>query len=101
MYMFASLQIRRRFDKGQDVDLSDANPHDVASVLKEFFRSLPEPLMTRDLYGPILSTRSKKRGTEGEGERGGWDRGRGREGRWRERDRKEEFPLVIFVLLIY
>jgi hypothetical protein len=50
-------EIRRRFDQGQDVDLSDANPHDVAAVLKDFFRSLPEPLMTRDLFAPILGTR--------------------------------------------
>ena len=63
-------QIRRRFDEGQDVELSDANPHDVASVLKEFFRSLPEPLMTRELYGPFLSTRSEEGRREG-GREGG------------------------------
>lgn len=55
------MQIRQRFDKGEDVDLSDANPHDIAAVLKGFFRSLPDPLMTRDLFGPILGTRSKQR----------------------------------------
>ena len=54
------LQIRERFDSGQDVELTDdMNPHDVACLLKEFFRSLPEPLLTRDLYHPFLATRSK------------------------------------------
>lgn len=48
------------FDSGQDVELTDdMNPHDVACLLKEFFRSLPEPLLTRDLYHPFLATRSK------------------------------------------
>ena len=61
------------------MDLSDASPHDVAAVLKEFFRSLPEPLMTRDLFGPILGTRSEW-GREEEME-GGRERGRGKEGR--------------------
>ena len=41
------------------MDLTDANPHDIAALLKEFFRSLPEPLMTRELFGPILGTRSE------------------------------------------
>ena len=60
------------------MDLSDANPHDVAAVLKEFFRSLPEPLMTRDLFGPILGSRSEFLREGGEGERKRWgDRGGG------------------------
>ena len=37
----------------------DMNPHDVACLLKEFFRSLPEPLMTVDLFVPFLATRSE------------------------------------------
>ena len=52
-------QIKQKFDRGEDVDLTDANPHDVAALLKEFFRSLPDPLMTRELFGPILGTRSE------------------------------------------
>lgn len=48
------------FDSGQNVELTDdMNPHDVACLLKEFFRSLPEPLMTTDLYQPFLATRSE------------------------------------------
>ena len=66
--------------------MSDANPHDVASVLKEFFRSLPEPLMTRELYQAFLATRSeqgREGGREGERERaseGAREREGGREG---------------------
>lgn len=37
---------------------ADTNPHDVACLLKEFFRSLPEPLIPRELYHPFLQTRS-------------------------------------------
>ena len=37
----------------------DMNPHDVACLLKEFFRSLPEPLLTIELFGPFLATRSE------------------------------------------
>ena len=40
---------------------ADTNPHDVACLLKEFFRSLPEPLIPRELYHPFLQTRSKSR----------------------------------------
>ena len=54
------LQIREKFDSGEDVELTDdMNPHDVACLLKEFFRSLPEPLMTVELFTPFLSTISK------------------------------------------
>lgn len=53
-------QIREKFDSGEDVELTDdMNPHDVACLLKEFFRSLPEPLLTRDLFQPFLTTQSK------------------------------------------
>ena len=52
--------MKQKFDKGEDFEFSDeTSPHDVACVLKEFFRSLPEPLMTRELYYPLLKTRSK------------------------------------------
>ena len=59
-YVNFSYQIREKFDSGQDVELTDdMNPHDVACLLKEFFRSLPEPLMTLELFGPFLATRSE------------------------------------------
>lgn len=51
-------EIRERFDSGQDVELTDdLNPHDVACLLKEFFRSLPEPLLTRELFPAYIATR--------------------------------------------
>ena len=53
-------QLRDEFDSGKDVKLNEEhNPHDVAALLKEFFRDLPEPLLTRDLYSPFVATRSE------------------------------------------
>uniref|UniRef100_A0AAY4DI74 GEM-interacting protein n=1 Tax=Denticeps clupeoides TaxID=299321 RepID=A0AAY4DI74_9TELE len=37
------------------VDLSDISPHDITSVLKFFFKQLPEPLMTFDLYKNFIT----------------------------------------------
>ncbi|XP_029646498.1 rho GTPase-activating protein 6-like [Octopus sinensis] len=51
-------QLRDEFDSGKDVILDESqNPHDVGALLKEFFRDLPEPLLTRDLYSPFVATR--------------------------------------------
>ena len=33
--------------------------HDVATILKEFLRDLPEPLLPREVYHPLLSVQSK------------------------------------------
>lgn len=33
--------------------------HDVAALLKEYFRDLPDPLLTRHLYSAFLATRSE------------------------------------------
>ena len=38
----------------------ETNPQDVAALFKEFFRDLPDPLLTRELYTPFLATRSKE-----------------------------------------
>lgn len=35
--------------------------HDVAALLKEFLRDLPDPLLTRDLYTAFLNTTRKKK----------------------------------------
>ena len=52
--------MREEFDSGKDVTLNeDHSPHDVAALLKEFFRDLPDPLLTRDLYAAFVATRSK------------------------------------------
>lgn len=37
---------------------ADTSPHDVASLLKEYLRDLPEPLLCRSLYPAFLSTQS-------------------------------------------
>ena len=36
--------------------------HDVASILKEFFKDLPEPLLPREVYHPLLAIQSKSPG---------------------------------------
>ncbi|XP_064608264.1 rho GTPase-activating protein 6-like [Liolophura sinensis] len=52
-------QMRDEFDCGKDVRLGEQhNPNDVAALLKEYFRDLPEPLLTRDLYSPLVATRN-------------------------------------------
>ncbi|XP_074651456.1 rho GTPase-activating protein 6-like isoform X2 [Tubulanus polymorphus] len=54
-------QLREEFDSCQDVKLNEEhNPHDVAALLKEFFRDLPEPIMSRELYNAFVATRKLK-----------------------------------------
>ncbi|KAM9843950.1 GEM-interacting protein [Aulostomus maculatus] len=36
------------------VDLSELSPHDITSILKHFFKELPEPLLTFDLYNDFI-----------------------------------------------
>ncbi|KAG5279234.1 hypothetical protein AALO_G00075550 [Alosa alosa] len=50
------LKLCQAFEIQKDnVDLSDLSPHDVSSVLKHFFKELPEPLMTFDLYNNFIT----------------------------------------------
>ncbi|KAM7450627.1 Rho GTPase-activating protein 6 [Porites harrisoni] len=53
-------QMRDQFDLGEKTSFTaeDDNPHDVAALFKEYFRDLPEPLLTRDLYSAFLETQS-------------------------------------------
>jgi len=53
----SQFQLREDFDKGivNAID-SDVCPHDIATLLKEFFRDLPEPLLCRHLYKGFLQT---------------------------------------------
>lgn len=52
-------QLREELDCGalKSFD-ADTSPHDVASLLKEYLRDLPEPLLCRSLYPAFLSTQS-------------------------------------------
>ncbi|XP_041358482.1 rho GTPase-activating protein 6-like isoform X2 [Gigantopelta aegis] len=54
-------QLRDDFDSGKESPLNDSHqPHDVGALLKEYFRDLPEPLLTRDLYQAFIATRKIK-----------------------------------------
>jgi hypothetical protein len=37
------------------IDLHDADPHDIARILRIFLRDLPEPVIPFDLYEPLVS----------------------------------------------
>lgn len=48
--------LKKRVDFGEPVDLSNVtSPHSVSSLLKLFFRELPEPLLTYDHYDGLLA----------------------------------------------
>uniref|UniRef100_A0A8D2N6D0 Rho GTPase activating protein 36 n=1 Tax=Zonotrichia albicollis TaxID=44394 RepID=A0A8D2N6D0_ZONAL len=52
-------QLREEFDRGLDVFLDEhQSVHDVAALLKEFLRDMPDSLIPRELYGAFLSTAS-------------------------------------------
>ena len=53
-------QLREDFDGGGDIAFcEDVAIHDVATLLKEFFRDLPEPLIPKDLLPGLLAVQSK------------------------------------------
>lgn len=57
-------QLREEFDEGVDVHLDQQySVHDVAALVKEFLRDLPDPLLTRELYSAFISCASLN-GTE-------------------------------------
>lgn len=48
-------QLLEDFDMGVDVQLDEEHSvHDVAALLKEFLRDIPDPLLTRELYPAFL-----------------------------------------------
>ncbi|NXC38577.1 RHG06 protein, partial [Penelope pileata] len=52
-------QLREEFDHGLDVFLDQhQSVHDVAALLKEFLRDMPDSLIPRELYAAFLSTAS-------------------------------------------
>ncbi|CAI8000737.1 Rho GTPase-activating protein 1 [Geodia barretti] len=51
---------KEQFNKGHEVDLeSHGDPHLAAVLIKLFLRELPEPLLTFNLYDPILALKSR------------------------------------------
>ncbi|XP_078118113.1 rho GTPase-activating protein 6 isoform X3 [Sander vitreus] len=50
-------QLRMEFDQGWAVQLDEEHSvHDVAALLKEFLRDMPDPLLTRELYTAFINT---------------------------------------------
>lgn len=55
-----ALQLREEWDCGKEGPFdADTCPHDVATLLKEFLRDLPDPLLCRDLYHAFVQTQRK------------------------------------------
>lgn len=55
-----SFQLREEFDRGIDVQLDEEHSiHDVAALLKEFLRDMPDPLLTKELYTAFINTTCK------------------------------------------
>lgn len=54
-------QLREDFDSGKEITLDPEEqcPHDVATLLKEYLRDLPDPLLCRELYQAFVQTQSK------------------------------------------
>mmetsp|Transcript_33753 Transcript_33753/g.95001 ORF Transcript_33753/g.95001 Transcript_33753/m.95001 type:complete len:1097 (-) Transcript_33753:213-3503(-) len=48
--------LRNEYDRGMEVNLSEADIHDVAGLLKMWMRELPEPLLSNALYKDFLAT---------------------------------------------
>ena len=54
------IQLREEFDRGGQITLSmETGVHDVATLLKEFFRDLPEPLLPKEVQSALLAIHSK------------------------------------------
>ncbi|KFP05674.1 Rho GTPase-activating protein 6, partial [Calypte anna] len=59
------LKLREEFDQGLDVFLDEhQSVHDVAALLKEFLRDMPDPLIPRELYSAFLSTATMDLGSQ-------------------------------------
>ncbi|XP_028847440.1 rho GTPase-activating protein 6 isoform X2 [Denticeps clupeoides] len=49
-------QLRDEFDQGLEVPLDEEHSvHDIAALLKEFLRDMPDPLLTRELYTAFIN----------------------------------------------
>ncbi|XP_058469180.1 rho GTPase-activating protein 6-like isoform X1 [Solea solea] len=50
-------QLRKELDHGWEVNMDEENSvHDVAALLKEFLRDMPDTLLTRELYTAFINT---------------------------------------------
>ncbi|KAJ3041191.1 hypothetical protein HDV00_009729 [Rhizophlyctis rosea] len=47
-------QMKSLVDSGEDIEFDDKSPHEVANLLKAFFREMPEPLLTGRLFKVFL-----------------------------------------------
>ena len=57
---FFIIQLREEFDRGGQITLSmETGVHDVATLLKEFFRDLPDPLLPKEVQSALLAIHSK------------------------------------------
>lgn len=57
LFFLFPLQLREEFDRGVDVQLDEEHSiHDVAALLKEFLRDMPDPLLTKELYTAFINT---------------------------------------------
>jgi len=53
-------QLREEFDQGLEVHMDEEHSvHDVAALLKEFLRDMPDPLLTKELYTAFINTLCK------------------------------------------
>lgn len=60
LFFLSLLQLREEFDRGVDVQLDEEySVHDVAALLKEFLRDMPDPLLTKELYTAFINTTCK------------------------------------------
>lgn len=58
--LISTFKLREEFDHGLDVFLDEhQSVHDVAALLKEFLRDMPDSLIPRELYTAFLSTACK------------------------------------------
>ncbi len=57
--------LKEALNRGQPVDLSDRtySQHDMATILKQFFAELTEPLLTNSLYACYKQVAGKTLGT--------------------------------------
>lgn len=55
-------QLREEFDSGGEIIFSEEIAvHDVATLLKEFFRDLPEAIVPKELHAGLLAIQSNFR----------------------------------------